>query len=87
MHERPAPPPGHRYLGSTQDMLLVARIMREHAKVAALLKGQDLDMPPEWTDAQIINRVYRHFGPNAGIFLNDEWVRFVKSLFAQKTDG
>jgi hypothetical protein len=56
-------------------------------QVAVLLKGQSLDMPSELTDSQIINRVFRHFGPTAGVFLNDEWIRFVKSLFAEKTDG
>jgi hypothetical protein len=39
------------------------------------------------TDAQIIYRVYAHFGGSAGVFLNDEWVTFVKSLFAEKSNG
>ena len=58
---------------------------KAHEQVAALLKGQSLEMPTELTDAQIINRVYRHFGRNAHVFLNDEWVRFVRSIINEQT--
>lgn len=49
-------------------------------QVAALLKGINLDMPDEWTDEQIINRVYRHFGGAACRFDNRDWIAFVRSL-------
>lgn len=56
-------------------------ITKELGQVAALLKG-DLDMPEEWTDEQIINRVYRHFGSAAICFTNAQWIGFVRSLFS-----
>lgn len=49
-------------------------------QVAALLKGVNLDMPSEWTDEQIINRVYRHFGGAACRFDNKDWISFVRSI-------
>jgi hypothetical protein len=68
---------------------LVAQMMARSKAVqrtAALLKGQSLEMPEQWTDAQIMNRVSRHFGPICYTIDDSDWISFVKKIVVAMSD-